>query len=134
MKDDVAQTLLAGWLSGAAAGIAITGLVLVAAARRPGLARRLPWQSRLGVLGMIVSNAVLFSLTLVGLVLGAFYHRVREDEGRFPLYVLAGAVVVGALYVFIRGRVRTAEAPVVLVSLAIAAFAFAVMLPGLASS
>jgi len=133
VKQDIAQALLAGWLSGATAGLAITGIVLVTAARRPALALRLPWQSRLGVLGIVVANVLVFSLTLVGLVLGAVQHRTHGD-GRFPFFVFAGVVVVGGLYVFVRGGVRRAEAPVVLAGLAVVAVAFAVMLPALAAA
>ncbi len=134
MNSEAMQALLAGWLSGAAAGLAVTGVVLVMAARHPALAPRLPWQRHLGVLGIVVANGMLIVLTLVGLLLGALYHRTREDAERFPLWVILGLFAVGGLYFFVRGRVRTAEAPVVLVALAIAGVAFAGLLPRLASA
>lgn len=133
VNTDLARALLAGWLSGAAAGLAITAILLVTAARRPMLAHRLPWQGRLVVFGILAANATVFALTLVGLVLGALQHRTHGD-GRFSLMVVAGVVVLGGLYVFIRGRVRTGEAPAVVAALVVVALAFAVMLPALAAA
>lgn len=134
MNEQAAQALLAGWLSGAAAGLATTALVLVAATRRPGLISELPLlQGHPGVLGIVVANATVIALTLVGLVLGAAYYASDAQPGRFALLVGVGVVVLGGLYAYVRGRVWSDEAPLVLVALAIVGLAFAVMLPQLAA-
>ncbi len=134
MNTHVLQSLLAGWLSGAAAGLALTAVVLVWLARRPEVARRLPLQTRLPILGIVAANALVFGLTLLGLVSGAVYHNTSADAGggRFPL-VLAGLLLtVGALYAFVRGTVRSKEAPVVLAALIVCGLAFGGLMPWLA--
>lgn len=131
---ETAQALLAGWLSGAAAGLAITAVVLIVLARHPEAAARLPGQGRLRFVAIVVANALVLGLTLVGLVLGALYLRTSGDAGGawFSLVVAGGCVAAAALYVFVRGQIRGGEAPVVLGSIVIAAAAFGVMLPLLA--
>lgn len=134
MNGHVLQSLLAGWLSGAAAGIGVTALVMTWLSRRPDLARRLPFQARLPILGIVVVNAMAFGLTLIGLVLGAVYHStsIEADGGRFRL-VLAGVLfAIGGLFAFVRGRVRGGGVPLVLGVLAVCGLAFGVMMPWLA--
>ena len=133
MNSHVLQSLLAGWLSGAAAGLGVTAVALVWVSRRPAVMRRLPLQARLPVLGIVVANAMVFGLTLIGLVAGAVYHGTSVDAGggRFPL-VLAGIVVAAAaLYAFVRGP-RASEAPAVVGALVVCGLAFGGMLPWLA--
>ncbi|MEX2373473.1 MAG: hypothetical protein WD800_06675 [Dehalococcoidia bacterium] len=133
MNAEAAQALMAGWLSGATAGLAVTALVLVTASRTPALATRLPFQGRLGILGIVAANVMVFGLSLIGLLLGTAYHETSAEAGggRFPLAVAAVIVGLVALYGFVRGF-RRGEAPVVLGGLALSALAFAVMLPWLA--
>ncbi len=135
MDAELARSLLAGWIAGALAGIVGTGAVLVVAVRRPGLAARVVGRPKLPVLGMILANGLTLTFTLVGLILGALFHRAGGSDAavRFALVVGGGAVVVAGLYAFVRGRVRTAEAPIVLVVLTIAALSFGVVLPVLGS-
>ena len=82
----------------------------------------------------IVANALVFGFTLVGVVLGGLYYRTSEASGggRFPLVVLGGAIATGILYVFVRGRVRAPESPLVLGGLVVSTLAFAALLPWLA--
>jgi len=132
---DLMQSLLAGWVSGAAAGLATTMLVLVWLARSPERARRLPMQVRLPILGIVVVNAMVITLTLVGLVAGALHHNTRPADGSaglFPVTLAAIVLASAALYAFVRGRIRSAEAPLVLGSLLVFGLAFGGMLPWLA--
>lgn len=135
---DLAQSLFAGWVAGAVAGMIATVLLMVLLARRPALATRLPWQQRLPILGIVVANALVIVLTMIGLVLGALFHRTGGPESsevaaRFGLYVAGGALALAALYVFVRGRVRTDEAPAALLTLVIAGLSFGMVLPWLGS-
>lgn len=130
---DLLQALVSGWIAGAVAGLASTAIWLVAMARRPGLAARLPLQGHLTVFGIVFANTFVIGLTLVGLVLGAFQHRSGGGPGgAFSLAVLAGLVLVAGAYAFVRGRLRGGEAPYVLLTLATVAVSFALLLPWLA--
>lgn len=130
---ELLRSLVAGWISGAAAGLASTGIWLVAMSRRPALAAmasRLPRERFVIVFGIVFANASVISLTLVGLLLGAVHHRLGGGPGSpFSLLVLGGGVVIGGAYVFVRGGLRAPEAPWVLFTLAVIALAFGVMLP-----
>jgi hypothetical protein len=131
---DLARALLAGWLAGAITGLAVTAVVLIAAARSPSLAARLPMRGRLPVLGILMANALAFGLTLVGLVLGAVYHATSFEAGggRFHLVVPVLLLAAFAAYVIVRGRLRAADVLAAGLSLGIAALAFGVFLPWLA--
>ena len=135
MDADLARSLLAGWIAGAMEGIVATGLVLVVMARKPGLAARIAGTRRLGIIGVILANGLTLTFTLIGLVLGALFHRAGGADAalRFALVVGGGSLTLAGLYAFVRGRVRTAEAPVVLMVLTIAALSFGVVLPVLGS-
>jgi len=128
------QGLLAGWITGAAAGLAMTALLLTMAARSPNLAQRMPFQNRLVIVGIVAANATVFVLSLVGLVLGALWHRTSSsaETSYFGFVVLGWLVAMAGLYAFVRGRVRGAEAGLVLGALGICAVAFGVALPWLA--
>lgn len=135
MNDELMQSLLAGWLSGAVAGLATTAIALAWLARSPERARRLPLQARLPILGIVVVNAMVITLTLVGLVIGALHHNTRPEGGGvglFPLAVAGILLALAVLYAFVRGRIRTPEAPLVLGSLLVCGLAFGGMLPWLA--
>lgn len=136
MTDDLAQALLAGWLSGAVAGMVLTASLFVLLVRHPGLLRRFAGRARLPLIGIVAANALTLGLTLAGLVLGALFHRGGGAEGgadalRFALVVGGVVLAVAGLYVFVRGRVRSAEAPAVLGALAIVGLAFGALLPWL---
>ncbi|MDA0300901.1 MAG: hypothetical protein O2822_00065 [Chloroflexi bacterium] len=127
------QAVVSGWIAGAAAGLASTAVWLVALVRRPGLATRLPLHGHLTIFGIVFANAFVISLTLVGLVLGALQHRFGGGPGgAFSLAVLAGAVAIAAAYAFVRGGIRGEASPYVLLTLAVIAASFAVLLPWLA--
>lgn len=132
---ELVQSLFAGWVAGAVAGLAQTAVVLVVLARRPALAQRLPWQQRLPILGIIFANALTFSLTIIGLVLGALFHANGGPDAalRFSALVAGGVVAIAVLYAFVRGRLRSAEAPAVLIGLVVAGVAFGGLLPWLGS-
>lgn len=134
-NNELLQALVAGWVSGAVAGLAATAAVLIFLARRPAVARRLPWQQRLPILGIIFANAFLFGLTIIGLVLGALFHRAGGPEApvRFGIGVGAGVLVIATLYAVVRGRLRSGEAPGVLACLAVCGLCFGVLLPFLGS-
>lgn len=135
MDADLAQSLLAGWIAGALDGLIAAGGLVAFVARQPALAGRLPARGRLLAVGMIGANALVFGLTLLGLILGALFHRAGGEEVavRFGLVAGAGLLGVGALYAFVRGRLRTSEAPAVLMILVVSALSFGVVLPVLGS-
>jgi hypothetical protein len=124
---DAARVLLAGFLAGAAGGLAMTGLLLLALVRNPGARDRLPAEMRFTTIGILAANALLFAWTLVGLVLGAVF--LHATQPAFSLGVAAG---VGGLLggaVFVRRRLTWPMWSTALV----AALAFAVLLPALAA-
>ncbi|GMU39573.1 MAG: hypothetical protein AMXMBFR23_04390 [Chloroflexota bacterium] len=127
--EELLRPLVAGWISGAAAAMFITPVLVIWAAR-PGPAARFQGRSRLPVLVILFLNGLSISLTLIGLVLGAIYH---ASGGRpFVIGMLGSLAVLAAAYVIVRGRVRTGEAPAVLISLAILAACLGGLLPVLA--
>ena len=126
---ELLRPLVAGWIAGAAAGLFITPVLVISMAR-PGPAARFQGRARLPVLVILFLNALMISLTLVGLLLGAIYY--ASGGPMFSVAVVAGITVLAVLYVVVRGRIRTAEAPVLLISLVILAAAFGGLLPFLA--
>jgi hypothetical protein len=58
---DAARVLLAGFLAGAAGGLATTGLALLALVRNPGARERLPAEMRFTTIGILAANALLFA-------------------------------------------------------------------------
>lgn len=136
MDAELAGSLLAGWIAGAVAGLTATGLLLVVAARSPSLAARLP-SRRLPLLGMVLANGLTIGLTLVGLLLGGLFYRLGGDgtggAARFGAVVLVVSGGFLGLYVFVRSGLRGREAPIVVVSVAVAGVCFGVVLPWLAS-
>lgn len=135
MNVELMQALTAGWVSGVVAGMVGTAMLLVLIARRPQLASRLPLPNKLPVLGIVFANALTISLTLVGLVLGAIHHGVGGGGvlGGFSLIVLGGSAAGAGFYAFVRGGIRRAEAPAVLLSLAIVGLTFGLLMPWLAT-
>jgi len=128
----LAQSLSAGWVAGAVAGMVSTMALIIGVVRSSVVASRLPWANRPVILAIVMANALTFGLTLVGLVLGAVFERTGvEDPQRFGLVVAGGSVVIAAFYIFVRGGIRSREAPVVLVCLAVSGLAFALLLPWL---
>lgn len=125
---DTAEALLAGWVSGAAAALALTALMLFAIARDPAWRVRLgSTRLRLPLIGVVVVNAMMLFCTLVGLVLGAVY--LVADQPAFSITVVA---VIG-LGLLLFSTVRGMPGWVTWSTVAISVVAFAGMLPGLAS-
>lgn len=102
---DLLRALLAGWIAGAAAAFAATGILVAV------LARTTAWRARLTevrvslpLVGIIVVNGALLVLTIVGLVLGALYH--AGDQPGFSLSIVAAGTALLALGWFVRGRLE----------------------------
>ncbi len=133
MNVELAQSLFAGWVSGAVAGMASTVALMIGVVRSSAVASRLPWANRPVILAILMANALTFGLTLVGLVLGAVFENVggADDPRRFGLFAAAGTLLVMGIYVFVRGGIRSREAPVVIVCLVASGLAFSIMLPWL---
>jgi hypothetical protein len=120
-----AYALLAGFLAGAAGGLASTGLALLALARNPALRGRLPASVSPSTVGIVAVNAMLFAWTLVGLLLGALYPRAGMPAFALAIAVAALALLAGA--VFVRRRLTWPMWG----TAAIAVLAFGGMLPAL---
>lgn len=102
---DLLRALLAGWIAGAAAAFAATGILVAV------LARTTAWRARLTevrvslpLVGIIVVNGALLVLTIVGLVLGALYH--AGDQPGFSLSIVVAGTALLALGWFVRGRLE----------------------------
>lgn len=132
LDPDVARPLLAGWVAGAGVGLAHTALLLLALSRDPAWPKRLPGlRVSLPILGVVAANALVIGWTLVGLVLGAIL--IGAPMPAFSFAVGGGCLALAALYTFVRGRPPRGEAVVVWATAALAAVAFAVLLPLLAA-
>lgn len=132
---EVARPLLAGWIAGAIVGLADTALLLLVLSRDtawPTRLHRLPVS--LPILGVVAVNAMLIGWTLVGIVLGAIY--LGAPMPAFSLAVGGGWLALAALYAFVRGGVPggapRGELALVWGTVALAAAAFALLLPLLA--
>ncbi len=133
MDAEAARALVAGFIAGAAAALATTGIALfsmsrnaewwVRARERVAGARSVP----LPLLGIVVVNAMMLAWTLLGLVLGAAYLSL-DDPARFRFFlniaVLAALIAAG----FVRGRMTR----MMWVTALVAALAYGVLLPLLA--
>ena len=133
MDAEAMRALVAGFIAGAAAALATTGMALISMSRdaawwvrareRVAGAGKVP----LPLLGVVVVNAMMLGWTLLGLVLGAAYDGL-DDPARFRLFVnlaiLAALVAAG----FVRGRMTRAMWSTALV----AAIAYGALLPLLA--
>ena len=120
MDAEAARALVAGFISGAAAAFATTGIALVS------MSRNAEWwvQARLGV---VVVNAMMLAWTLLGLVLGAAYLSL-DDPARFRFFVNIALLLALIAAGFVRGRMTRAMWSTALV----AALAYGVLLPLLA--
>ncbi len=123
---DPARVLLAGFIAGAAGGLASTAIALFALTGNAAARAHLPAQVRFGAIGIVAANAMLFGWTLVGLVLGAVY--LHAAQPAFSIGIAAACVVALGGAAFVRRRVTWPMWSAALV----AAMTFAVLLPLLA--
>jgi len=128
---DLLQSVVAGWIAGAVAGLAGTAVLLIFVARRPEMAQRLPLQNHLVVLGIVFANGLVIGLTLIGILAGAAHYRFGGGPGSaFSVGVVVVAALVSVVYVLVRRGFR-AEVPGVLICLGIVALTFSLLLPWL---
>ena len=133
MDPEAARALVAGFISGAAAALASTGIALfsmsrnaewwVRARERVAGARSVP----LPLLGIVIVNAMMLAWTLLGLVLGAAYLSL-DDPARFRLFLNVAVLVALIAAGFVRGRMTRT----MWVTALVAAVAYGVLLPLLA--
>ena len=133
MDPEAARALVAGFISGAAAALATTGIALFSmshnaewwarARERVAGARSVP----LPLLGIVVVNAMMLAWTLLGLVLGAAYLSL-DDPARFRLFLNVAVLVALIAAGFVRGRMTRT----MWVTALVAALAYGVLLPLLA--
>ena len=133
MDAEAARALVAGFIAGAAAALATTGLALISMSRdaawwvrareRVAGAGKVP----LPLLGVVVVNALMLAWTALGLVLGAAYLSLG-DPARFGFLLHVGVLAALIAAGYVRRRMTTAMWSTAL----IAAFAFGVLLPLLA--
>ena len=133
MEPEAARALVAGFISGAAAALASTGIALfsmsrnaewwVRARERVAGARSVP----LPLLGVVIVNAMMLAWTLLGLVLGAAYLSL-DDPARFRLFLNVAVLVALIAAGFVRGRMTRT----MWVTALVAALAYGVLLPLLA--
>ena len=133
MDPEAARALAAGFISGAAAALATTGIALFSMSRNAGWwvrarervagARSVP----LPLLGIVVVNAMMLAWTLLGLVLGAAYLSL-DDPARFRLFLNVAVLVALIAAGFVRGRMTRT----MWVTALVAAVAYGVLLPLLA--
>lgn len=131
---ELAQSLLAGWVAGAIAGMVTTAVMMIFVVTTPAVRTRMPWADRLPVLAILMANGLSFGLTLVGLVLGAVFYNAggRAEPVLFGLITAGACVALGGLYLFIRGT-RGREAPLLLTCVVTCGLSFGVILPVLGS-
>lgn len=127
----IAGPLLAGWIVGAAIGLADTAILVVAVARAP----RWPAQfSQFRVstpaFAIAAANGMVMGWTLVGLLFGAAWIAVPMPG--FAIAVGGAFGLAGLCYAYVRGLAHRGEAQVVLGSLLLALTGFAGVLPLLA--
>ncbi|HRC62538.1 MAG: hypothetical protein K1X87_09775 [Dehalococcoidia bacterium] len=138
MSDETARALLSGFISGAAAALVSTFVMLVLLSRSS-VWQRLPENRRvpMPLVGVVFVNLMMLLWTAAGLILGALYLHFAsgraEDNAlvphlEFSLVVTAVIGIALATAAVIRGRLGTI-APLLAL---IAHLAFAWMLPNLA--
>jgi len=130
---EAARALVAGFISGAAAALASTGIALfsmsrnaewwVRARERVAGARSVP----LPLLGIVIVNAMMLAWTLLGLILGAAYLSL-DDPARFRFFLNVAVLVALIAAGFVRGRMTRT----MWVTALVAALAYGVLLPLLA--
>lgn len=135
MGAEAVQALVSGFISGAAAALASTAIMLLSMSRNAAWwvrarehmagASRVP----LPLLGVVVVNAMMLGWTLLGLVLGAAYLSL-DDPGRFRFFVNIAVLVALIGAGFVRGRMTRPMWSTAVV----AGVAFGVLLPLLADS
>ncbi|MCY4454920.1 MAG: hypothetical protein OXC56_01260 [Chloroflexi bacterium] len=133
MDPEAARALVAGFISGAAAALASTGIALfsmsrnaewwVRARERVAGARSVP----LPLLGIVIVNAMMLAWTLLGLILGAAYLSL-DDPARFRFFLNVAVLVALIAAGFVRGRMTRT----MWVTALVAALAYGVLLPLLA--
>ncbi len=127
---DAGRALFSGFVSGAAAAFATVAIALWAMSRSQRWRERAAGLKRLPapLVGVVLVNGALIGWTLLGLLLGAVYIQVA-DPFRFGLIVhgLVLIAVIAAAFV-LRGLSGAIWATAI-----VAAFAFGVLLPALAS-
>ena len=116
IDSETAEALLAGFIAGAAAAIAVSAVVLVA------MSHSAAWRARAAartiapvpVVGAFIANVLLLGCTALGLLLGAAYLRAESERpdgalgsGNWLFSVLVAGAAALALGVagFVRGRV-----------------------------
>lgn len=128
----ILRPLLAGWITGAAVGLASTAIVVIAVVR----SRRWPRQFarlRISIVAFAIAaaNGMVIGWTLIGLLAGAAW---IASPARFPLLAGAVGLAFAALYAYVRGLEDRGEAAVVLGCTLVATLAFALALPLLAAA
>ena len=133
MDPEAARALVAGFISGAAAALASTGIALfsmsrnaewwVRARERVAGARSVP----LPLLGIVIVNAMMLAWTLLGLILGAAYLSL-DDPARFRFFLNVAVLVALIAAGFVRGRMTRT----MWVTALVAALAYGGLLPLLA--
>ncbi|MGE3858062.1 MAG: hypothetical protein AB7G21_13980 [Dehalococcoidia bacterium] len=128
---EVAGPLLAGWIVGAAVGLADTAILVIAVARSS------HWPSQFShfrvsmpAFAIAAANAMVIGWTLVGLLFGAMWIAVPMPG--YSIGVGGAFAVLGVLYAYIRGLSHRGEAQVVLGSGLLALVGFAGVVPLLA--
>jgi len=130
---EIARPLLAGWITGAAIGLADTAIVVIAVARSSSWPAQFShFRVSIPAFGIAAVNGLLIGWTLIGLLMGALW--IRIPQPRFSILVVAVGLAIIGLYAFIRGFDQRGEAAVLLATALLATLAFAVMLPALAAS
>ena len=131
LDPEVARPLLAGWITGAAVGLADAALLVIAVARSAGWPQQLSGL-RVSLLAFTIAavNGMLIGWTLVGLLLGALW--IVVPMPRFAIGVCVVGLGIVGLYAFVRGLGHAGEARVVAALALIPTVAFAAMLPVLA--
>lgn len=127
------RALVAGFISGAAAAFATTGVALYSMSRnaewwvhareRVAGASKVP----LPLLGIVIVNAMMLAWTMLGLILGAAFLSL-DDPDAFRLYVNIALLLALIAAGFVRGRMTRA----MWVTALVAALAYGVLLPLLA--
>lgn len=139
VEAETGDALLAGLISGAAAALVVTFILLLEMARSPWWRDRATRTGALppSLLGVVMVNGMLLAWTAVGLVLGALYLRAESSSPEgvlgsgnrlFSLSIVGAVALSVAVAAFVLGRLTRIMWSVALV----AAIAFGWLLPALA--